>query len=456
MCRYTFLSTAFLIFISCSLAFGQSVSLDHVDGLTPEGDLEIGVPITFHIRLTADDQSYAGIDNGFRVYSLSGVLWDTTIGDTTGTLGREQFDGLFTIMSRSTDGLGADSLVFGGFKIYSTGMPAGFDDIAYTIQIGPISESFIGRTVCLDSSYIPPAGSRWKWAVQQGESVHPSWDGPHCFDILCNAGRTDSDNDGIADACDNCPDHFNPDQENADGDFPGDSCDVCLYDPYDDADGDGVCADVDNCPATNNPTQADEDQDGLGDACDNCPSVSNAEQLDADNDGFGDVCDNCPYVENALQEDADTDAVGDICDNCPTQYNPLQSDDDGDGLGNLCDPCPSDPANDVDGDGLCAGDDNCPTVYNPDQTDTDGDGIGDACVAMFECVGIRGNIDADANDEIIISDLVYLVDYMFTGGPAPPIFEEADMDATGEIDISDLVLLVDYMFTGGPAPEPCP
>lgn len=69
---------------------------------------------------------------------------------------------------------------------------------------------------------------------------------------------------------------------------------------------------------------------------------------------------------------------------------------------------------------------------------------------------IRGNVDYDISDNTDISDLVYMVDYMFTGGPAPPCFEEADMDASMTIDISDLVYLVDYMFTGGPAPLACP
>jgi hypothetical protein len=72
------------------------------------------------------------------------------------------------------------------------------------------------------------------------------------------------------------------------------------------------------------------------------------------------------------------------------------------------------------------------------------------------CLGeIRGNVDYDPGDNIDISDLVYLVDYMFTGGPPPPCFEEADMNCDGSIDISDLVWLVDYMFTGGPPPCRC-
>ena len=50
-----------------------------------------------------------------------------------------------------------------------------------------------------------------------------------------------------------------------------------------------------------------------------------------------------------------------------------------DGVGDGCDSCPTDPGNDVDGDGLCAGSDNCPDVSNPAQVDGDGDGVGDAC-----------------------------------------------------------------------------
>jgi hypothetical protein len=72
------------------------------------------------------------------------------------------------------------------------------------------------------------------------------------------------------------------------------------------------------------------------------------------------------------------------------------------------------------------------------------------------CVGQSGNIDGDPGYLIDISDLVYLVDFMFSGGAAPPCMLEANVDGLGELDISDLVYLVDYMFTGGPAPVACP
>ena len=77
----------------------------------------------------------------------------------------------------------------------------------------------------------------------------------------------------------------------------------------------------------------------------------------------------------------------------------------------------------------------------------------DAC-----CVGIRGNVDGDVSQVVDISDLVYLVDFMFTSGPAPICSVEANIDAdiNGNIDISDLVYLVDFMFTDGPPPPACP
>ena len=65
------------------------------------------------------------------------------------------------------------------------------------------------------------------------------------------------------------------------------------------------------------------------------------------------------------------------------------------------------------------------------------------------CVGVRGNVDGDITEQVDISDLVYLVDFMFTEGPSPTCLDEANIDGDigNGIDISDLVMLVDFMFT---------
>lgn len=95
--------------------------------------------------------------------------------------------------------------------------------------------------------------------------------------------ETDSDGDGVIDACDTCPQVSNRDQHDADSDGRGDVCD-------DDDDGDNILDAGDNCPQAVNPQQQDSDADGVGDACDNCPSTPNADQADADGNGVGNAC----------------------------------------------------------------------------------------------------------------------------------------------------------------------
>jgi hypothetical protein len=70
------------------------------------------------------------------------------------------------------------------------------------------------------------------------------------------------------------------------------------------------------------------------------------------------------------------------------------------------------------------------------------------------CEGIRGNVDGDSLDQVDISDLNAMVDFIFHGGEISCL-AEADVDGDGQVDISDLVYLVDFMFQGGPAPVAC-
>ncbi|HOP06680.1 MAG TPA: hypothetical protein PLF13_05235 [candidate division Zixibacteria bacterium] len=48
-----------------------------------------------------------------------------------------------------------------------------------------------------------------------------------------------------------------------------------------------------------------------------------------------------------------------------------------------------------------------------------------------------------------ISDLVYLVTWMFSQGPPPPVMSAGNVNGEGSIDISDLVYLVNFMFQQG-------
>ena len=65
---------------------------------------------------------------------------------------------------------------------------------------------------------------------------------------------------------------------------------------------------------------------------------------------------------------------------------------------------------------------------------------------------ICGDVDYDLVD-VNVSDLTYFVDYMFAGGPPPPIASAADVNGSGSIDVSDITFLVDYLFGGGPTPR---
>jgi hypothetical protein len=163
---------------------------------------------------------------------------------------------------------------------------------------------------------------------------------------------SDFDNDIVDDSIDNCPTVYNPDQTDSDGDGIGDACD----------------------PDT---PPVDTDQDGVVDSEDNCPTVANPDQADADGNGVGDACE--PAVL-----DTDQDGVVDSEDNCPTVANPDQADADGNGVGDACEP----DVLDTDQDGIVDSEDNCPTVANPDQADADGDGVGDACQSSGDCVDV--------------------------------------------------------------------
>jgi len=65
--------------------------------------------------------------------------------------------------------------------------------------------------------------------------------------------------------------------------------------------------------------------------------------------------------------------------------------------------------------------------------------------------------DANGSTEVDIDDAVYLITYIFGGGPAPDPTETGDANCSGGIDIDDVVYLITYIFSGGPAPcAACP
>jgi hypothetical protein len=74
-------------------------------------------------------------------------------------------------------------------------------------------------------------------------------------------------------------------------------------------------------------------------------------------------------------------------------------------------------------------------------------------------VAIRAN-NGDVTEDcfVDIDDIVFLINYVFAGGPTPIPVQLGDVDCSIDIpiDIDDIVYLINYIFAGGPQPVLCP
>jgi hypothetical protein len=267
----------------------------------------------------------------------------------------------------------------------------------------------------------------------------------------------DSDSDGYGDpgqpgnTCptDNCPFVFNPDQHNVDGDGSGDVCDP-------DIDGDGFLNAVDNCPSNANISQQNSDSDSLGDVCDNCPEVTNNDQWDENADHIGDWCDGLIHIH---AEDLPAayfqqpyfysfHAAG---GSSPRHWSlisgdlPYGLDFDGGTIGTLSG-TPDYKATFYFT--LVVKDNDVPARTDTIHVEMT---VTDPPTPAYVCG------DADRDNLIDISDVVYLIAYIFSGGPAPNPLLAGDANCDKSLDISDVVYLIAFIFSSGPWPcHSCP
>jgi hypothetical protein len=250
----------------------------------------------------------------------------------------------------------------------------------------------------------------------------------------------------------------------------------------------------------------DGDCDGVADGGDNCPNEPNPGQQDSDGDGIGDACDNCPFSYNHLQEDSDHDGVGDSCtyiaatppgDSVVVPLNPDVALNFGTVTGG------GSTSLTITGDGPPASNaftivpSNQSMYFNLSTTATYSGQI-EVCIhyddvwfapapedmlslrhfddtswvditssrdtlANMIC-GITDSLspfvlalswkcgDANGDAATDISDVVYLIAYIFSGGSAPNPVLAGDANCDNTVDISDVVYLIAYIFSGGLAP----
>jgi serine protease AprX len=60
--------------------------------------------------------------------------------------------------------------------------------------------------------------------------------------------------------------------------------------------------------------------------------------------------------------------------------------------------------------------------------------------------------DVNRSGSVTISDVVYLINYLFKGGPPPYLYYRGDTNCDQSVTVEDVVYLVAYLFKGGPLP----
>ena len=325
-------------------------------------------------------------------------------------------DGTFSAGTKSTTGtssawlstLDADAMVGG---LTNTGGWSWLDVTASSaLEVGWDVAYNSSDVAAVIGSFIGPAGSDTITKGTDSVTTTGGWD--NFVWVIDPSMKADTDNDGVPDVSDNCPNVSNPLQGNTDGDTQGDACDS-------DDDHDGITDNSpDDCPgggaanwgSTQNfddpANSTDWDRDGCKD---------DVEDADIDNDGVENDVDLCPRSSyqpprptwtsdgqtdvdgdgcRDADEDTDDDADGfeDVSDDCPTVFGNSTLgeegclDNDGDGWSNNFDDCPDAFGNstlggknacpDMDGDGWADQDDDFP-MDATQWDDTDGDGYGD-------------------------------------------------------------------------------
>jgi hypothetical protein len=61
--------------------------------------------------------------------------------------------------------------------------------------------------------------------------------------------------------------------------------------------------------------------------------------------------------------------------------------------------------------------------------------------------------DANGNHGVNVADAVYLINYVFKAGEAPPMPYAGDCNCDRAINVADVVKVINYVFKGDPEPD---
>ena len=348
-----------------------------------------------------------------------------------------------------------------------------------------LSDSF---EIVIDSSWFPPAGS-FKFSPS-GTGSRAGFPPEFINATITLVKRIcfDTDGDGYGDpgypqnTCplDNCPFTYNPEQEDLDSDGIGDSCDICPDDPEND------CCDpigVNVAPSVTSPaadtvapggpafeyifTASDPNCDGseLIISCEDYPSWCTLTDVSLSGSAECDYVDTSFKVivfDGALADTLEVQLVIDKSNQPPEITDPADTVNVRNQLDYGYYPQIDDPDDATHDINYLAFPHWC-EVRNDSVVGTAPDTIftevltvevRDYCNADTLSFWVEVDLCGDATGDgvVDIDDAVYLIAYIFSGGPAPEPLNVGDVDCTEAIDIDDAVYLIAYIFSGGPVP----
>ncbi|MCJ7508620.1 MAG: dockerin type I domain-containing protein, partial [candidate division Zixibacteria bacterium] len=64
---------------------------------------------------------------------------------------------------------------------------------------------------------------------------------------------------------------------------------------------------------------------------------------------------------------------------------------------------------------------------------------------------VYGDLNKDGKTNV--SDVLYLINYLFKGGPSPGPIKSGDVNADCKVNVTDAIYLINYLFKSGAAPK---